>query len=155
MKNPIPAKTLDFVRKIRLGFVATVTPDGKPSLSHKGTLTSWDDHHLIFADIASPQTVKNLTHDSSVVVEVVDQFGRKGYRFKGTARVIACDDNAAEYISFYENWGLEFVKDRVKNFVLIEIASVDLVLSPAYAWGSTESELRDHWKSYFYNLWKF
>ena len=29
----------------RLGFVATVTPDGRPNLSPKGTTTVWDDHH--------------------------------------------------------------------------------------------------------------
>jgi predicted pyridoxine 5'-phosphate oxidase superfamily flavin-nucleotide-binding protein len=43
-----------------LGFVATVTPDGRPNLSPKGTTTVWDEHHLMFADIASPGTVENL-----------------------------------------------------------------------------------------------
>ncbi len=38
----------------RLGFVATVCPDGTPSLSPKGTTTIFDDEHLVFADIISP-----------------------------------------------------------------------------------------------------
>ena len=44
----------------RLGFVATVCPDGTPNLSPKGTTIAWDDDHLIFADIHSPGTVLNL-----------------------------------------------------------------------------------------------
>ena len=45
------------VREQRLGFVATVTPDGRPNLSPKGTTGLWDDERLFFADIASPGTV--------------------------------------------------------------------------------------------------
>jgi len=47
------------VREQRLGFVATVTPDGRPNLSPKGTTGLWDDERLFFADIASPGTVAN------------------------------------------------------------------------------------------------
>ena len=68
-----------------LGFVATVTPDGKPNLSPKGTTTVWDEHHLMYADIASPGTVENLASNPSVEVNVVDPIVRKGYRFKGHA----------------------------------------------------------------------
>ncbi|MBK9940713.1 MAG: pyridoxamine 5'-phosphate oxidase family protein [Kouleothrix sp.] len=32
----------------RLGFVATVCPDGTPNLSPKGTTIVWDDDHLVF-----------------------------------------------------------------------------------------------------------
>jgi hypothetical protein len=38
----------------RLGFVATVCPDGTPNLSPKGTTAVWDDDHLVFANIRSP-----------------------------------------------------------------------------------------------------
>src|SRR6185436_33120 len=47
----------------RLGFVATVTAEGRPNLSPKGTTTLWDEEHLMFADLASPGTIENLaTH---------------------------------------------------------------------------------------------
>ena len=71
----------------RLGYVATVTPDGKPNLSPKGTTVVWDAHHLMFADIVSPGTVGNLTANPNVEINVVDPIVRKGYRFKGTAVV--------------------------------------------------------------------
>lgn len=44
------------VGKQRLGFGATVCPDGIPSLSPEGTTAVWDDEHLDFADIRSPET---------------------------------------------------------------------------------------------------
>ena len=49
----------------QLGFIATVTPDGKPNLSPKGTTTAWDDDHLVFADICSPNTIRNLAENGA------------------------------------------------------------------------------------------
>jgi general stress protein 26 len=76
------------VREQRLGFVATVCPDGTPNLSPKGTTTVWDDDHLVFAHLYSPNTVENLRHNPAIEFNVVDVFSRKGYRFKGTAEVL-------------------------------------------------------------------
>ena len=54
------------VEEQRLGFVATVCPDGTPNLSPKGTIAVWDDEHLVFANIRSPGTLANLRHNASV-----------------------------------------------------------------------------------------
>src|SRR5256885_1075508 len=75
------------VEEQRLGFWATVGPDGTPNLSPKGTTLVWDDDHLFFADIRSPHTVENIRQGSLVEVNVVDPVVRKGYRFKGPAVV--------------------------------------------------------------------
>jgi uncharacterized protein len=69
----------------KLGFVATVCPDGTPNLSPKGTTTIWDNEHILFADIRSPQTVRNLVEKPVAEINVVDPIVRKGYRFKGRA----------------------------------------------------------------------
>jgi hypothetical protein len=69
----------------RLGFVATVTPDGRPNLSPKGTIRAWDDDHLFFLDIASPGTRANIAHAPWMEINVVDQLSRRGYRFSGRA----------------------------------------------------------------------
>jgi len=50
------------IQAAHLCFAATVTPDGKPNLSPKGTIRVWDDDHLFFLDIASPKTRANLEH---------------------------------------------------------------------------------------------
>ena len=39
----------------KLGYVATVSLDGTPNLSPKGTIIAWDQNTLAFADIRSPQ----------------------------------------------------------------------------------------------------
>lgn len=62
------------IRGQRLGYVATVCPDGTPNLSPKGTLTIWDDEHLIFADLRSPWTIANLKQNPAVEINVVDPF---------------------------------------------------------------------------------
>jgi predicted pyridoxine 5'-phosphate oxidase superfamily flavin-nucleotide-binding protein len=48
------------VAHLRLCYVATVTPDGKPNLSPKGSLRVIDDDHLAFADNMSPSKIRNL-----------------------------------------------------------------------------------------------
>src|SRR6266516_4893138 len=76
------------VREQRLGYVASVCPDGTPNLSPKGTTAVWDDEHLVFAHLHSPQTVANIAAGNTVVeINVVDPILRKGYRFKGPATV--------------------------------------------------------------------
>jgi len=90
------------VEQVRLGFVATVCPDGTPNVSPKGTLCVLDDEHLIFADIRSPGTVANLRANQNIEINVVDPFRRKGYRFKGRAVVprdvfVACAEGRLRF----------------------------------------------------------
>ena len=80
------------VRQQRFGFIATVCPDGTPNLSPKGTTAVWDDDHLVFGDLASPTTMKNLRENPAMELNVVDVYSRKGYRFKGTVRIVEKDE---------------------------------------------------------------
>src|ERR1041384_5675832 len=89
------------VREQRLGFVATVCPDGTPNLSPKGTTAVWDHDHLVFADIRSPRTIANLKQNPAIEVNIVDWFTRKGYRFKGIATVIESGALFDELVAFY------------------------------------------------------
>ena len=40
-----------FLNAQKLGYVATVSENGTPNLSPKGTIIAWDDNTLAFADI--------------------------------------------------------------------------------------------------------
>src|SRR5689334_3627819 len=71
------------VQSAYLCFAATVTPEGHPNLSPKGTIRIWDDRHLFFLDIASPGTRANLAAHPWMELNVVDQLSRRGYRFFG------------------------------------------------------------------------
>ena len=60
----ITARMRRLIEENTIGFVATVTPDGAPSVSPKGTMVVLDDAHVAFADIRSPQTVRNIRANS-------------------------------------------------------------------------------------------
>jgi len=137
------------VEETRLGFVATVCPDGTPNLSPKGTTAVWDDDTLVFANIRSAGTLANLRANPSVEVNVVDQFARKGYRFKGVASVLESGPTYDEVAAFYRKRGLTH---SFRELVLIHVQSAHPVDSPAYDRGATEHEVRARWQRYWDGL---
>jgi predicted pyridoxine 5'-phosphate oxidase superfamily flavin-nucleotide-binding protein len=139
------------VREQRLGYIATVCPDGTPNLSPKGTTGVWDDDHLVFAEIRSPQSVRNIEHNPCVEVNVVDPLVRKGYRFKGWAVVHHSDEVFQRGCQMYRDMGLTL---EIRAVVLIRIERALPVTSPAYDRGATEKEIRDRWRQYWSQLWE-
>jgi uncharacterized protein len=127
------------VREQRLGYVATVCPDGTPNLSPKGTTAVWDDQHLVFLDLFSPGTVANIEAGNPVVeVNVVDPIRRKGYRFKGPAEVHRDGPVFEDVVHWYEQErGTD--RTRIKSVVLITVERAAPLVSPAYADGSSEA----------------
>jgi predicted pyridoxine 5'-phosphate oxidase superfamily flavin-nucleotide-binding protein len=139
----------------RLGFVATVNPDGSPNLSPKGTTSVWDDDHLVFADLRSPRTVANLRLNPNVEINVVDPIRRKGYRFSGTARVIDSGPELEEGIAFFSRGDRAVTNagERIRSVVLIAVDRALPLTSPAYDLGLTEDEVVAQWVAYFESLW--
>ncbi len=134
------------VNEQRLGFIATVCPDGTPNLSPKGTTTVWDDDHLVFADICSPGTIANLRHNPVLEINVVDPMVRKGYRFKGTATILTEGPDFDQIVSFYRRRG---TANPIKHIVLVTVERALPVISPAYDLGQTEAEVRSRWEQYW------
>lgn len=129
----------------RLCFAATVTPDGRPNLSPKGTIRVWDDRHLFFCDIASPQTRRNLEHNPWIELNVVDGLSRRGYRFFGTATLHRGNDVYERATArIREEEGVDYVVEAV---VLIRLERVLPVLSPGYLHVPDETEMRELWKA--------
>ena len=130
----------------KLAFHATVCPDGSPNLSPKATTTVWDDDHLVYLDIRSPQTRENVLANPSVEVNVVDPIARKGYRFKGVATVLTdgplFDDVLALYRGRRQDYGPEAV-------VLIRVERARPLVSPAYDRGRTEEDVRAEFFAYY------
>jgi uncharacterized protein len=130
------------VREQSLAFVATTCPDGTPNLSPKGTISIWDDDHLIFVDLASPTTMANLARNPAVEINVVDPVVRKGYRFKGTASVHTAGAGFEDAARFYAlERGLE--QDRIHGVAIISVESAAELISPSYDRGATEQEVVD------------
>jgi uncharacterized protein len=137
-----------------LGFVATVTRDGRPNLSPKGTTTVWDEHHLMFADIASPGTVQNLASNPNVEVNVVDPIVRKGYRFKGTGIAYTSGAMFDRGLAVLRERGFTTAPERARSIVVIEITDAAPVISPAYDTGATEQSVIERWLRHHTELHK-
>jgi predicted pyridoxine 5'-phosphate oxidase superfamily flavin-nucleotide-binding protein len=138
------------VEEQRLGFVATVRPDGTPNLSPKGTTAVWDDDHLVFANIRSPGTLANLRQNANVEVNVVDPFLRKGYRFRGVASVLESGALYDKAIAFYRERGSTV--SAIREIVMVRVHNVQPIDSPAYDLGLTEDEVRGRWERYYQAL---
>lgn len=126
-----------------LCFVATTNEDGSPNLSPKSSLRVHDDTHLLFANMASPGTVRNLRRDDRIEINCVDIFGRRGYRFAGRATVHSGDDRI--YLDLKKDVAAEH-GDSIPVFdaVLVRILEAKPIISPAYTFveGVTEEVLR-------------
>jgi hypothetical protein len=142
-----------FVLEQRLGFVATVTADGRPNLSPKGTTTLFDEERLMFADLASPGTVENLATNPHVEVNVIDPILRKGFRFKGTATVYnASDEMFGRGLQILGERGLTATRERVHSIVVIAVTNAAPVVSPAYDDGTTEEAIVQRWVQHYDSL---
>lgn len=134
----------------RLGFVASVGEDGTPHLSPKGTVTAWDDEHIVFADICSPGTIANLRHQLVVEINVVDPVSRKGYRFKGPATVHQHGPIFEQWLSFYRQRGS---RSPINGIVLVRVERAIPLISPTYDQGKSEEEVRASWLQYWSALY--
>jgi uncharacterized protein len=145
------------VEEQRLGFAATICEDGTANLSPKGTVTVLDDDHLMFADLASPQTVKNLRTNPSIEINVVDPAVRKGFRFKGRGIVVDPGERFDQLLESFTSGGARAVRDakaRIRHIVVIEVERALPLVSPAYDEDVSEGEVSARWERYFQELWE-
>jgi len=136
----------NFVNSQKLGYVATVSKDGTPNLSPKGTIVVMSESTLAFADIRSPQTIQNLQDNPSVEINVVDPFQRLGYRFKGECKIINEGPEFDKILDYYANVG---IKSKINSVVIVDVESMSEVTSPSYDLGVTKDELISKWKKYY------
>lgn len=150
----LTADMVRVVREQRLGYIATVCPDGTPNLSPKGTTTVWDDDHLIFADICSPGTVANLEQNPAIEVNVVDPIARRGYRFKGRATIYTAGPQFAAGLDFYRRVQAlqEEIAARIRSVVLIKVERALPLISPIYDLGVTQVEVEARYQAYYDGL---
>ncbi len=135
-----------FLEHQKLGFVATVSPYNTPNVSPKGTILAWDDEHIIFADIKSPQTISILENNPSVELNVIDPILRKGYRFKGKGMILKDNEEFSKILKFYEEKG---TKSKINAVVMVKVDILSEVTSPLYDLGFSEEEIKEKWKKHY------
>ena len=131
----------------RLGFAATVCRDGTPNLSPKGTTAVLDDEHLMFADIHSPETVRNLRENSAIEINVVDPIVRKGYRFKGVASIYSDGEMYERGLRVLAERGSTTPRERIDAIVIVAVRTAAALISPAYDTGASEEKVASIWEA--------
>ncbi len=147
--STITSEIKNFLDLQKLGYVATVSSDGKPNISPKGTIIAWSSTVLAFADIRSPDTILNLQNNPFVEINVIDPLSRKGYLFSGTAKIIKDTPLYRDILTYYRNKGIQ---SPINSIVIVNVSSVSIVTSPLYDLGKTEYEIKLKWKKYFTDL---
>lgn len=135
----------------RLGFVATVDADGTPNLSPKGTCVVLDDEHILFGEIRSPNTLRNLQARPAMEINFADVLSRKAVRVKGNARFLPRgSDEFSAVLGHFDQWG--DLVERINGVVELRIERAVLIVSPAYDLGATEDELRASWRKHYLSV---
>lgn len=149
----IGADTARIIRDFPLGIIATVTVDGKPAASPKGTFLVLDDMTIAFGDIRSPGTRANLMRTPMAEVVFVDPFRRKGVRITGSTETIESESKRFNdlHVRWVETWG-DLAK-RIRALVLIHVDRVLPVTTPPYDDGASEEEMIALYKTKYAELY--
>ena len=142
----ISQEVKDFLNSQKLGYVASVSSDGMPNISPKGTIFAWTSKILAFADIRSPDTMKNLQTNPHVEINVIDPLLRKGFLFRGSARVIKEGSLFTNILNYYRE---NKIRSPINSIVLVDVTHVSAVTSPLYDLGISEQAIKSKWKNHF------
>ncbi len=71
-----------------LCWLATVSTKNIPNVSPKEIFTYYQTDKIIIANIASPQSARNIQENDNVSVSFIDILVQKGFQIKGKAEVI-------------------------------------------------------------------
>ncbi len=132
------------IQAAHLCFAATVSPDGMPNVSPKGTIGVWDDQQLFFLDLASPGTRANLQTRPWMEINVVEQLSRRGYRFFGPATLHVGDAVFEE--AKRRTQGQERPSLPAAAVVLLAIERAAPLVSPGYWRVPDERAMRALWR---------
>ncbi|WP_350287095.1 pyridoxamine 5'-phosphate oxidase family protein [uncultured Croceitalea sp.] len=76
------------MEKSVLCWLATSSADNTPNVSPKEIFHWYNGDTIIVANIASPQTVKNIKQNPKVCISFMDILVQKGFQLKGNAKII-------------------------------------------------------------------
>lgn len=71
-----------------LCWLATASKQGLPNVSPKECFTYFGTDSIIVANIASPQTVRNIKENPQVCIGFIDILVQKGFQIKGNAAIL-------------------------------------------------------------------
>jgi predicted pyridoxine 5'-phosphate oxidase superfamily flavin-nucleotide-binding protein len=114
-----------------LCWLATASENGEPNVSPKEMFIANGNEHILIANIASPNSVKNIRSNPLVCVSFINVFKQKGFKVKGSAKVIEINNE--------EFQGKELIlrtlggeKFEIKSIIEILVSSFRPIVAPSY-----------------------
>jgi len=95
--------------------------------------------------------MRNLEHSSANEINTLDGFARKGYRFKGIAKIHRGDAVFDTVVDRMRNGTttLQGLADSVRAVALIRVEQALPLVSPGYWGGATETDMRQQYETYW------
>ncbi|WP_299317928.1 pyridoxamine 5'-phosphate oxidase family protein [uncultured Maribacter sp.] len=114
-----------------LCWLATSSADNIPNVSPKEIFSCFGDDMIIVANIASPQTVKNVRANKNVCISFIDILKQKGFQLKGEAKIITA---AAIDYEKMENVLLMLTEGKFpfSSITKISVTSAKPIIAPKY-----------------------
>ena len=81
------------IDKSILCWLATSSSNNIPNVSQKEIFSAYNSNQIIIANIASPESIKNIRQNQNVSVSFIDILVQKGFQVKGTAKIIESTDS--------------------------------------------------------------
>ena len=82
-----------YIDKSVLCWLATASSKNMPNVSPKEIFCYYDDETIIIANVASPQTARNINENPNICLSFIDVLVQKGYQLKGQAVIISKKDD--------------------------------------------------------------
>ena len=114
-----------------LCWLATVSADGMPNVSPKEAFVHDGDGKILVANIASPQTVRNIRAREEVCVSFINVFVQRGFKIEGKARILEAGDAG------YDEQVAKLIAAIGTDFEILSVIEIDPVaaspiIAPSY-----------------------
>jgi len=122
---------IKYIDQSVLCWLATASLDAMPNVSPKEIFAKFGLDTIIIANIASPQSVKNIKENENVCVSFIDILVQKGYQITGTAQILKAGNTeyaACEVILQKMTFG----KYPFSSIIKIKAKKVKEIAAPSY-----------------------
>ena len=134
--------TLEIINSINesvLCWLATANENGEPNVSPKEMFIANGHEHILIANIASPNSVRNIISNPSVCLSFINIFKQKGFKVKGSALVIEPNnpDYAIKEAALRTLGGEQYI---IKSIIEVKVKNISPVIAPSYNFISDTTE---------------
>ena len=119
-----------YINSSVLCWLAT-SAENQPSVSPKEIFTIYDDSTILIANIASPNSIKNIKQNENVCASFLDIFAQRGVQVYGVATVL--DNTSLDYVDkkkiLQDLAGDAFT---VASVIEVSVKNTKPILAPSY-----------------------